>query len=201
VTERPASLRDDHTRATRRALLDAARARFGAAGFAATSVEQVAADARVTKGAVYHHFGNKTELFREVFLELEAELSALGLPPGAPPPADVVEAMVLGTAAFLDAVMDPAVQRISLLDGPAVLGPNAYENPHVQAGTDQLAAAIALGVRDGTLAPVDPMALARLVMGAATQAGVLIARSPDPPAARATVGGTLRVLVEGLRRR
>ena len=131
---------------------------------------------------------------------MEAELQAATLA-AVPPGTDLPTALVAGTDAFLDAVMAPDVQRISLLDGPAVLGPEAYENPHVQASQDALRAGLAAGIAMGIFAAADADALARLVSGASLQAAVLIARSDDPTAARAAVGGALRVLLEGLVRR
>src|SRR5688572_21731713 len=114
-------LRDEHVDSTRRALLDAARRRFGASGFGATTLDQVAADARVTKGALYHHFGSKEQLFLKVYDEVEGELSARSME-AAVGAANGVEAIQRGFAAFLDLALDPVVQRIALLDAPSVLG-------------------------------------------------------------------------------
>src|SRR5579863_2144102 len=74
--ESSGSLRSQHVEATRRAVLDAARAAFGSKGYAQTSVDEIAAAARVTKGAVYHHFTSKVALFRAVYSEVEAEAQA-----------------------------------------------------------------------------------------------------------------------------
>ena len=69
-------LRSQHVEATRRAVLAAARSLFGSQGYSQTSVDQIAAGARVTKGAVYHHFANKEALFRAVHAEVESEAQA-----------------------------------------------------------------------------------------------------------------------------
>src|ERR1700744_6366323 len=86
--ERPATLRSQHVEATRRAVLDAARSLFARKGYAQTSVDEIAAAARVTKGAVYHHFAGKEALFRAVHDEVEAEAQARAAgadaPQGAP---------------------------------------------------------------------------------------------------------------------
>src|ERR1700759_730960 len=76
VTEPALTLRSQHAEATRRAVLTAARTLFGRKGYAQTSVDEIAAAARVTKGAVYHHFAGKEQLFRAVHTEVEAEAQA-----------------------------------------------------------------------------------------------------------------------------
>src|SRR5580700_9603601 len=88
--EPPAMLRSQHAEATRRAVLDAARSLFGRQGYAQTSVDEIADAARVTKGAVYHHFAGKEALFRAVYAEVEADAQARALAAGDPrePPLD-----------------------------------------------------------------------------------------------------------------
>src|SRR6201994_652106 len=102
---RPVGLRSEHVEATRRAVLAAARSLFGATGYAQTSVEEIAAAARVTKGAVYHHFASKEALFRAVHAEVEAEAQARAVAARDPgrPAIDQIVAMVNG---YLDAALD-----------------------------------------------------------------------------------------------
>src|SRR4051794_27900843 len=111
--------------ATRRALLDAGRALFAQHGFAGTPREDIVTRAGVTRGALHHHFGRKEDLFRAVFEELEAELGER-IMIAAVAGADPLAQLRLGCQAFLDAALDPAFQRIVLLDAPAVLGWEAW---------------------------------------------------------------------------
>ena len=109
-------LRSQHAEATCWAVLDAARRSFGKKGYAQTSVDEIAAEARVTKGAVYHHFVGKEALFRAVYAEVEAEAQARAMGAGDPeaPPVDQMVAMM---NAYLDAALDVEIRRITLIDG------------------------------------------------------------------------------------
>ena len=190
------SLQEDHVAATRRAILDAARRRFGRDGFAATSIDDVAVEARVTKGAVYHHFSSKQALFRAVYDEVEREAQAA--PVDVPPGASVLERLRRGAAAYLDAAMDPAVRRITLLDAPAVLGPSPDGPPEEQAGHVGLRTFLDAAIRAGELGDLDADAVAHLVRGACLQAALAIASAPDPEAARPRVGAVLDAMLGGL---
>jgi AcrR family transcriptional regulator len=193
------SLRAEHVSATRTAIVAAARVRFGRDGYAATSIDAVAADARVTKGAVYHHFGSKPGLFRAVYEAVE--LDALRRPPR-PLPADasVIDHVLAGIDAYLDAAMDPDVQRITLVDAPAVLGLDAGGPAEDDPGHVGLRRALAAAVEAGELVDVDPDAAAHLIRGTCLQAAMLIARAEDQRAARTRFDGVLAALVRGLQR-
>jgi AcrR family transcriptional regulator len=192
-----AKLRDEHVDSTRRALLDAARRRFGASGFGGTTLDQVAADARVTKGALYHHFASKEQLFLTVYDEVEGELSARSMA-AAEGATDPVEAIQKGFAAYLDLALDPAVQRIALLDAPSVLGAAAKLEVDARHSLAAVRAAIELGMADGRLTPLDPVATAQLLIAACCQAALLIATAADPAAARTDIGAALDRLITGL---
>jgi AcrR family transcriptional regulator len=113
--------REQRTEATRAQLLGAARALFSERGYSAVGTEEIVARAGVTRGALYHHFADKKDLFRAVHEQIEQELVAsIGAKMGAVD--DPWELMLTGTRAFLDACLDPAIIRISLLDAPVVLG-------------------------------------------------------------------------------
>jgi AcrR family transcriptional regulator len=191
------SLRTEQIAGTRAAIVSSARRLFGSRGYAATSIDEVAAAARVTKGAVYHHFGSKEALFRAVYDEVEAEAQRIDegdLPREAGP----VELILYGVQHYLDAALDPEVQRITLIDAPAVLGPEPDGPADEHPGHQALRALIAGAVEAGTIRSVDPDALAHLISGACLQAGVLIARADDHAAARRRVGATLDVMITGL---
>src|SRR5438105_2439049 len=111
----------ERTATTRAALLAAARELFAENGFVATNREQIAERAGVTRGALYHHFGSKEQLFREVVETLESEIGARVMTAAAAS-GDAADQLRLGCMAFLDACLDRAVQRIVLIEAPVVLG-------------------------------------------------------------------------------
>src|SRR6202011_2586282 len=121
AAEQPASLRAEQVAQTRGALVAAGRRLFGVDGFGATSVEDLAREARVTTGALYHHFPTKMALFETVFEAVHLDLltASARAADGAP---DEIEFLARGFEAFLDAVLQPEVQRIVITDAPAVLG-------------------------------------------------------------------------------
>src|SRR5881398_3481078 len=110
------TLKEEHAEATRAALIASARALFAERGYAAVSIEEIVRRARVTRGALYHHFEDKADLFRAVFERVQRLLDAASSQP------DPARHLEVGCHAFLDACAEPDVQRIVLLDGPAVLG-------------------------------------------------------------------------------
>lgn len=191
------TLRDDHVDATRRALVAAARRRFGTQGFAGTSLDDVAADARVTKGALYHHFRSKEHLFLEVYDEVEGELTARSVTAAAGG-RDALEVLQLGFGAFLDTALDPVVQRIALIDAPAVLGTAAKLEVDARHSLAVVRLALETGIAEGLIEDLDAEALAQLLIAACSQAALRIATAPDPAAARPLVGAALDRLIAGL---
>jgi AcrR family transcriptional regulator len=190
-------LRAQHVEATRRAVLAAARSSFGRKGYAQTSVDEIAAAARVTKGAVYHHFEGKEALFRAVHDEVEGEAQARAFAARDPEatPIDQVTAMVNG---YLDAALDEEIRRITLIDGPALLGlePDVpADHREAQAG---VRAFIAAAIGRGEIVDVDPDVLGQLIGGLALQGGLLIARATDPDATRAALGRAIDAMLRGL---
>jgi AcrR family transcriptional regulator len=178
-------------------VLAAARASFGTSGYAQTSVDQIAASARVTKGAVYHHFAGKEALFRAVFAEVEAEARARAVGAGDPnsPP---IEQILAQLNAYLDVALDPEVKRITLIDGPAVLGLDLDPDADQEAAHTRLRSFIAAAIGQGEIIDLDPDVLADVVGGLALLGGLLIARAGDPDATRAALGRALEVMLRGL---
>ncbi|HEY7076226.1 MAG TPA: TetR/AcrR family transcriptional regulator [Solirubrobacteraceae bacterium] len=198
VPEPPsAMLRSRHVEATRRAVLAAARASFGRKGYAQTSVDEIAAAAGVTKGAVYHHFDGKQALFRAVHAEVEADALARATGAGDPaaPPIDLI---VTQLNAYLDAALDDEIRRITLIDGPALLGFEWDPTAEQQAAHEALRSFIATAIARGQIVDLDPDALAHLIGGLALQGGLLIARAGDPDATRATLGQAIDAMLHGL---
>lgn len=194
--DRP-SLRTDQVAQTRGALVAAARHLFGLQGFAATSVDEIAREARLTTGALYHHFPNKTALFEAVFEAVHADLldASLRAAIGA---TDEVELLTRGFDAFFDAVLEPDVQRIIILDAPAVLGLARFTELDEQYAFAAITEALRAATSSGRLRVDDPETLARLLLGSMTRGAMLIANSDQPRETRDAVARTLRAVLEGM---
>jgi AcrR family transcriptional regulator len=191
------SLRSQHVEATRRAVLAAARASFGRKGYAQSSLDEIAAAARVTKGAVYHHFAGKKALFRAVYSEVEAEAQARTAE-AVDPEAAPIDQIVAGVLGYLDVAMDEEVQRITLIDGPTVLGLEPEGPVEQHPGHLAVRSFIASAIARGEIVDLDPNVLAHLVGGLSLLGGLLIARAGDPDAARATLGRALEPMLRTL---
>jgi AcrR family transcriptional regulator len=191
-----ASLRAEQVAQTRAALVTAGRALFGSRGFAATSVEDIARDARVTTGALYHHFPTKAAVFEAVFEQVHADLMAASAEAAAGA-SDAIELLAAGFGAFLDKVLEPEVQRIIITDAPAVLGLSRFTELDERYAFAATVAALEAANASGALQVDDPPTLARLLLGALTRAGLLIASSAEPKETRDAVAGTLRSLIAG----
>jgi AcrR family transcriptional regulator len=196
MAESPASLRTEQVAQTRAALVTAGRQLFGAHGFASTSVEDIAREARVTTGALYHHFPTKAAVFEAVFEQLHAELLAASAQAAAGA-RDAVELLAAGFGAFLDKVLEPEVQRIIITDAPAVLGLARFVELDERYAFAATVAALEAANESGALRVEDPPMLARLLFGALTRAGLLIASSAEPTATRDAVAATLRAVISG----
>jgi AcrR family transcriptional regulator len=180
-TRRPRRTQAERSQATRAELVAAARKLFAVRGFAGTSLDEILAACGVTKGALYHHFATKTDLFRAVVEAEEQRLTAL-ITEAARMTRTATGALHAGCDAFLQACLDPQLQRILLLDGPAVLGPQAmrdlegrYTRALLQRGIEEALAEVS--------APRRPSeAATHLLIGALSSGAVAIAQAPNPPA-------------------
>jgi AcrR family transcriptional regulator len=180
-------------------LLAVARASFGTRGYAGTSLEAIAAEAEMTKGAVYHHFGSKEALFEGVFRVEHRRMIALvsGTARGA---VDPIDALLRGMRAYLREIVDPLARRILLQDGPTVLGWERWrrcEDPGFQTLLEaSLEAAAKRGMlRDG----IRPAPCAVLLLGAMTEAALSVAHSDSPRTAAQRMGTEMAQLVSALR--
>lgn len=184
--------------ATRAALIAAGRDLFGRHGYEGVSTEQVVAAAGVTRGALYHHFDGKRGLFAAVFEQVEAEAAAAidlsGLDVSGP-----LDALLAAVDQFLDLSLRSDVQRIALLDGPAVLGWDAWHEIEARYGLALVETALAAAMDAGEIRRLPVAELSLMLLGAFIEAALQLARATDEEAARARAGESLRALVEGLR--
>jgi AcrR family transcriptional regulator len=187
----------ENSAATRAALLKIARKLFAERSYADTATEEVVRRARVTRGALYHHFRDKQDLFKGVLHEEERKLTEIVAVAAAAEP-DPWRALKAGSEAFLDACLDPAVRQIVLIDAPAVLGWEVYREidaSYFLAGIKESIRA-AIDIKLIPLQPVD--ALAHLLMGALHEASLLIAYSDDRATTRSEVSETIDRLFTGI---
>ena len=194
----PPGRRAEYAEMTRRALVDAARTLFAERGYASTSIDDVADAARVTKGAVYHHFKGKTDLFEAVCERVEVDIVA-AIVQGPVGGTDPFEALVRGVDEYLDQCLQPEVQRILLLEAPTVLGWDRWRDLEARFGLGLTQAALQVAIEAGILRPQPVEALAHIVFGALVEGALYIARAADRDKARTEIGGIVRALLEGLK--
>jgi AcrR family transcriptional regulator len=183
--------------ATRQALLDAARTLFGEHGYTATSIDDVAQAANVTKGAFYHHYDGKQELFAAVYEQVKREVSERAATAFLEP--DPWKDLCAGCHAMLDAHLDPAVQRIVLQDAQAVLDADTIRSIETRYGAVVLRGALRRSIRAGVIQPLPLKALALMLTGAILEGCMAIADAEDPAQALQDAGEVLTSLLEGLR--
>lgn len=181
---------------TRARLIEAARQAFAARGFAASSMDDLTAAAGLTRGALYHNFGDKKGLLQAVIDQIDAEMAARLAVVGerAQTP---WQGLLDEYRAYIEMALEPEIQRIVLLDGPAVLGdPSTW--PSQNACLAETTRRIRALVADGAIPPVDPEAAARLLNGASLHAALWVAASDAPEATLAKALDAFRRLAEGL---
>jgi AcrR family transcriptional regulator len=183
---------------TKAAIVNAATRIFGERGFAATTMDELAAGAKVAKGAVYHHFPTKEALFEAVFeqvsLELVSDLDRISRAEK-----DALAAMAAGTQAYFAACSNEATGQIILRDGPAVLGWERWREIDAKHFGGKFPHALTAAMDAGLIArqPVEP--LARLLLGAVTEAAVACASGADIARTGAEYARAFRSLLDALR--
>jgi AcrR family transcriptional regulator len=195
-----ASRRQEYSAATKRALTDAAEELFTENGYVATSLDAVVAGARVTKGALYHHFSGKQDLFQAVFERIEDQ-SALAVEQAINDVEDPWEQAALGMHTFLGIVREPRYRRIVIQEGPAVLG---YERFREQ--EERSTYGTVLKIVRGTLATSaweidEPMlhSFSTIFFGALNTAGASVSVSEDPEADSRRAETVVGLMLAGIR--
>jgi len=190
---------EERSAATRDALISAARKLWGQRGYAEVGTPEIAKEAGVTRGAMYHQFADKAALFREVVEAVEqdvmARMATTVASSGATTPADAIRAAV---DAWLDVSGDPEVRQLVLLDAPAVLGWAGFRDVAQRYSLGMTEHLLTEAIRAGQLVrqPVRP--LATVMIGALDEAAMAIATAEDPKRARKEIRFVLRRLIDGM---
>ncbi|OBH54032.1 TetR family transcriptional regulator [Mycobacterium colombiense] len=185
---------------TREALMGAARPLFASVGFADASLETIVRDAGVTRGALYHHFADKTELFAAVFEQVEGEMAVrMGEAVAAAGHSDPIEVMRLCSGLWLDACAEPEIQRIVLLEALAVLGWERWSDIGHRYNIGFVTGLLTEAIESGAIPRQPVEATALTIMGALREATLYIARADDQRQARADAGAVMGRLLEALR--
>ncbi len=191
-------LRADMIAETRASLIAAARKAFGTIGYAATSMDELTAAAGLTRGALYHHFGDKKGLFAAVLDQIDAEMT-VRLRAVSARAEDRWAGFRDECAAYLAMALEPEIQRIMLRDGPAVLG-DPWSWPIQNDCIRMMARSLDALVAEGVLAPLDPEAVATLIFGATQHAAQWIAHAPKPEAALKSATDAFDAMLDGILR-
>lgn len=183
---------------TMRRLLDVARTQFSEHGYAQTATETIVSLAGVTRGALYHHFGSKEGLFKAVVAEVQRDV-ARRVDEATQATPDPWEQLLVGCRAFVRASLEPDVQRIMLIDGPAVIGWEAWR----QMDADNAMSLLEAGLQElselGIIQVASVTAATHLLSGAMNEAVLWIAGAPAPLPALDETLATLDDLLNGLR--
>jgi AcrR family transcriptional regulator len=195
------SVQQERSEATRGELVAVARRLFAERGYADVGTEEIVRTAGVTRGALYHHFDSKRELLAAVHEEIERDLTeriATQAFSGDDTPADPIAALHRGAELFLDACLEPEVQRIVLLDAPAVLGWERWREVASRYGLGLIESTLQAAVDAGSIRDEPVRPLAHVLMGALDEAAMYVARADDRETARAEMGATLSRILDAL---
>lgn len=183
---------------TRAKLIAAARQAFGTVGYAAASMDDFTAAAGLTRGALYHHFGDKKGLLQAVIAEIDAEMS-VRLNAVSGKAQNRWQGFVDECTAYIEMALEPEIQRIVHRDGPSVLG-DPWQWPTQNACIASMASSLRKLEDEGTISGIDPEAAARLISGASLHAALWIANAEDPEETSKKAVKAFVVLLEGLRK-
>jgi AcrR family transcriptional regulator len=195
----PRRTQAQRTAATRALLLAAGRELFATQGYAAVSTQAIVDAAGVTRGALYHQFGDKAGLFAEVYEEVERDLvAAISSRIVAADTTDQIDAMRVGARLFLQECSAPGVQRIVLIDAPAVLGWQRWREVGEKYGLGVIEAMLAQAIADGAI-PEQPLRpTAHVLLGALDEAALFVSRADDPDAALSQMYSVSDRMISGI---
>lgn len=196
------SRREQYAEQTRQALLEAAATAFAEHGFAATSIADIAASARVTKGAVYHHFPDKRALFEAVLNQCDEAAQRKVLEAVAKHPDDLWSGVLAALDVTLDGCVDPIVGRLIYVEGPVALGWTRWRECEDEYTYGNIRRLLNSAIHAGMFLPDVPVdAMAQLMTGMITHAGVALAEAPPAKRKRLRrdIYTAIQHLLQGLR--
>lgn len=189
-------MRQEMAEETRARIIATARSLFAEKGYFSTGTTEIVEAAQVgTRGALYHHFADKKALFEAVFEAVEEDLAEQTV--GAMTGSTAFEQLQQGLDSFLDGSLDPEVQRILLIDGPAVLGWDGWRKIEARYGLGSIAQILRAGIVDGSITVADPDTMAHLLLSVVAEAALYIAHD-QRRTARNKAGRSLAALLSGL---
>jgi AcrR family transcriptional regulator len=191
------SRREEYAESTRAAIVEAAVQRFAADGFARTSMDAIAQSARVTKGAVYHHFQDKADVFEAAFVLMEQRLLDK-VTAGIEGLTDPWQLMAAGVDIYLEECTEPDFRRIALEEAPAALGWARWKEIEERYFLGLITAAVDAMVHDGQLDIPPGDLTARMLLAAMTEAGLAVAAAARPKVERRRVSALVMRFLEGL---
>lgn len=181
---------------TRAKLVTAARRAFGTVGYAEASMDDFTAEAGLTRGALYHHFGDKKGLLQAVIAEIDAEMSAR-MNAATRKASSRWQGFVDECVTYIEMALDPEIQRIILRDGPAVLG-DPSQWPSQTACIRNMTATLEKLIEEGTVRAIDPRATAHILNGTMLYASLLIANAEDQHKASQEAVRAMTAMLDGL---
>ena len=185
--------------ATRARLVDVGIELFSERGYAGVGTEEIVERAQVTRGALYHHFGDKRDLFRAVHEELEGRIVAnIGSALETDPREDPLEVLEVAAGAVLDVALDSKIARVTLIDAPSVLGWEEWREIDVRHGLGLTEAVLNAAMEAGRISKQPVRPLAHLLVAAIGEAAIMVATADDPKRARKDLEPAMRSLLYGL---
>ncbi|MDQ0377634.1 TetR/AcrR family transcriptional regulator [Amycolatopsis thermophila] len=188
---------EERSQSTRAALMAAARELFAERGYQAVPADEIVRAAGVTRGALYHHYGDKQGLFRAVFEELEVEVTA-EVEAATKDAPDLASGLLFALKAFLDACERDECRQIALIDAPAVLGWTTWREIEAEHGLGLVVGLLDQAVGQGLLKPAPVAVLGQLVLSAVNEAALMIAHADNPAQARSDAEQVLAIWLMGL---
>lgn len=194
------SRRAQYSASTKRALIDVAGELFTEQGYAGTSLDEIVAGARVTKGALYHHFSGKQALFESVFEDVETNSAKAIRKAVRDNNEDPWEKTLSGLRAFLDVVQEPAYRRIVIQEGPAILGYERFREQEERSTFGIVQEIVSSVLSSSTYELEDSMVqtFSRVFFGAMSAAGSSVSEAEDPGLASAQVETAITFILRGL---
>jgi AcrR family transcriptional regulator len=192
------SRRQQYSASTKRALVEVATQLFTEQGYAGTSLDAIVAGARVTKGALYHHFSGKQALFEAVFEKVEADASK-SIGKAIRTTKDPWEKAAMGLREFLEIVQQPAYSRVVIQEGPVVLGYERYREQEERSTFGIVQEIVSSVLKSYDLEPSMVETFSRVFFGAMSAAGSAVSTAEDPKRASAEVEAAIAFILAGLR--